>query len=143
VGLLLLLKTFQRLGNFVCYAEIPAPIIAQITHCAGYPDVPEGLAAYDASTARDRHMALVRNFVGVTAYGSAALKVIVNASLKASRSQDDLPAAIALCFHRWVWLLFLLAASLPDQLKPATRKQSRFRSHRGLFHTCSVWILLG
>jgi len=27
--------------------------------------------------------------------------------------------------------------------RPATRKQSRFRSHRGLFHTYSVWILLG
>jgi hypothetical protein len=52
-------------------------------------------------------------------------------------------AAIALSFHWWVWLLFLLAASLPDQLEPATRKQSRFRSHRGLFHTYSVSILLG
>ena len=55
----------------------------------------------------------------------------------------NLSAAIALSFHWWVWLLFLLAASLPDQLEPATRKQSRFRSHRGLFHTYSVWILLG
>jgi len=55
----------------------------------------------------------------------------------------NLSAAIALSFHWWVWLLFLLAASLPDQLEPATRKQSRFRSHRGLFHTYSAWILLG
>jgi hypothetical protein len=55
----------------------------------------------------------------------------------------NLSAGIALSFHWWVWLLFLLAASLPDQLEPATRRQSRFRSHRGLFHTYSVWILLG
>lgn len=55
----------------------------------------------------------------------------------------NLSAAIALSFHWWVWLLFLLAASLPDQLEPATPQQSRFRSHRGLFHTYSVWILLG
>jgi LexA-binding, inner membrane-associated putative hydrolase len=55
----------------------------------------------------------------------------------------NLSAAIALSFHWWVWLLFLLAASLPDQLEPATRERSRFRSHRGLFHTYSVWILLG
>ncbi len=55
----------------------------------------------------------------------------------------NLSAAIALSFHWWVWLLFLLAASLPDQLEPATRRQSRFRSHRGLFHTYSVWIVLG
>jgi hypothetical protein len=51
--------------------------------------------------------------------------------------------SIALSFHWWVWLLFLLAASLPDQLEPATPKQSHFRSHRGLFHTYSVWIVLG
>ena len=43
----------------------------------------------------------------------------------------NLSAGIALSFHWWVWLLFLLAASLPDQLEPATRRQSRFRSHRG------------
>ena len=55
----------------------------------------------------------------------------------------NLSAAIALSFHWWVWLLFLLAASLPDLLEPATRRQSRFRSHRGLFHTYSVWIVLG
>jgi len=55
----------------------------------------------------------------------------------------NLSAAIALSFHWWVWLLFFLAASLPDQLEPATRKRSRFRSHRRLFHTYSVWILLG
>jgi hypothetical protein len=55
----------------------------------------------------------------------------------------NLSAAIALSFHWWVWLLFLLAASLPDRLEPPMRKRSRVRSHRGLFHTYSVWILLG
>jgi len=55
----------------------------------------------------------------------------------------NLSAALALSFHWWVWLLFFLAASLPDQLEPAVRNRSRFRSHRGLFHTYSVWILLG
>jgi hypothetical protein len=55
----------------------------------------------------------------------------------------NLSAAVALSFHWWVWLLFLLAAGLPDQLEPARRRQSRFRSHRGLFHTYSVWLILG
>ena len=55
----------------------------------------------------------------------------------------NLSAAIALSFHWWVWLLFFLAASLPDQLEPATSERSRFRSHRGFFHTYAVWILLG
>jgi hypothetical protein len=55
----------------------------------------------------------------------------------------NLSAAVALTFHSWVWLLFLLAAGLPDQLEPARRTRARSRSHRGLFHTYSVWILLG
>src|ERR1700745_3028131 len=52
-------------------------------------------------------------------------------------------SGIALSFHWWVWLLFLLASSLPYQLEPATRRQSHFRSRQGLFHTYSVWIFLG
>jgi hypothetical protein len=48
------------------------------------------MVAYDASTARDRHMALVRASIGVTAYGSAARKIIVEASLEAARTRDDL-----------------------------------------------------
>jgi TnpA family transposase len=94
VGLLLLLKTFQRLGYFVRYVDIPAAIISHIARSAGYQDVPEGLESYDASTARGRHMMLVRNFVGVTAYGYAARKVVVDASLRAARTREDLPDII-------------------------------------------------
>jgi hypothetical protein len=39
-------------------------------------------------------MTLVRNFVGVTAYGYAARKVVVDASLQAVRTRDDLPDII-------------------------------------------------
>jgi Domain of unknown function (DUF4158) len=94
VGLLLLLKTFQRLGHFIRYIDIPAAIISHIARSAGYQDVPEGLESYDASTARGRHMMLVRNFVGVTAYGYAARKVVVDASLRAARTREDLPDII-------------------------------------------------
>ena len=76
-SLVLLLKTFQRLGYFVPYAEIPSLIVSHIARCAGYSGVPEGMVASDASTARDRHMALVRAFIGVTAYGHAACQILV------------------------------------------------------------------
>jgi hypothetical protein len=33
-GLLLLMKTFQRLGYFAAYADIPAPIVRHILRCA-------------------------------------------------------------------------------------------------------------
>jgi hypothetical protein len=95
VGLLLLLKTFQRLGYFVRYIDIPAAIISHIARRAGYQDVPEGLNSYDVSTSRGGHMTLMRNFVGVTAYGYAARKVVVDASLRAARTREDLPDIMA------------------------------------------------
>lgn len=60
VGLLVLLKTFQRLGYFVTILEIPRRIAAHITLCAGLSAVPEGLETYDASHSRSRHLSLVR-----------------------------------------------------------------------------------
>ena len=94
VGLVLLLKTFQRLGYFVRYAEIPSLIVSRIARCAGYSMVLEGMVTYDASTAHDHHIALVRAFIGTTAYGHAARQIIVEASLKAARTRDDLAAII-------------------------------------------------
>jgi hypothetical protein len=41
VGLLLLLKSFQRLGDFVELEEIPPPIVLHVSQkCAGYSVVP-------------------------------------------------------------------------------------------------------
>jgi hypothetical protein len=102
VGLLLLLKTFQRLGYFVPYAEVPPSIVAHIARCADCTGVPAGMAAYDASTARDRRMALVRAFVGVTAYGPAARKIVVEASLEAARTHDDLADIINVALEELV-----------------------------------------
>ncbi len=93
IGLLLLLKTFQRLGYFVLYTEIPAVVVNHIAHCAGFPEIsqsPELLHAYDLGTARDRHMALVREYLGVTAYGKEARTLIIHTCLDAARTREDL-----------------------------------------------------
>jgi hypothetical protein len=93
-GLLLLLKTFQRLGYFAACAEIPAPIIRHVFRCAALAELPEQLQVYDASTARDRHTALIREFLGVTAYGPVAREVVVETCMQAARTRDDLPDLI-------------------------------------------------
>lgn len=46
VGLLALLKTFQRLGYFVSLPEVPRPILEHVAQCAGYGSLPEGLFRY-------------------------------------------------------------------------------------------------
>jgi Domain of unknown function (DUF4158) len=90
VGLLVLLKTFQRLGYFVMLEEVPKPILRHIAQCAGFDVVPDGLAAYDASSVRRRHMALVRDYVGVSSWSEAAQTVMTGACREAARTRDDL-----------------------------------------------------
>jgi hypothetical protein len=68
--------------------EIPAPIVRHIFRCAALVELPEQLQAYDASTARDRHITLIREFLGVTAYGPAARKVLLETCLQAARTRD-------------------------------------------------------
>jgi Domain of unknown function (DUF4158) len=109
-GLLLLLKTFQRLGYFALCAEIPAPIIRHIFRCAGLVELPEQLQAYDASTARDRHTTLIREFLGVTAYGPAAREVVVETCLQAARTRDDLPDLINMAIEELIRQRFELPA---------------------------------
>ena len=86
VGLLLLLKTFQRLGYFPKLREVPTPLWHHCAEWAGAGGVPGGLLRYDSSSVRRRHMPLVREFVGVTAWGTAAQQVMVMACRSGART---------------------------------------------------------
>ena len=90
VGLLTLLKTFQRLGYFVKLADIPRSVIRKIAQAAGYDGIPEALDRYDETTVRVRHMALVRAWIGVSAFDRAAFKIVVKSCVEASRVREDL-----------------------------------------------------
>jgi Domain of unknown function (DUF4158) len=54
LALLVLLKTFQRLGYFVQVAEIPPAIVAHVAAAAGLADAVAELATYDRTTYRTR-----------------------------------------------------------------------------------------
>jgi hypothetical protein len=110
VGLLLMVKTFQCLGYFVRLEAIPASIIRHISKAAGYKDTPAGLAAYDASTARNRHMVMVRSWLGVTPFGREARHVMVEASVRASRVREDLADIINTAIEELVHQKFELPA---------------------------------
>jgi hypothetical protein len=56
-----------------------------VFRCAALAELPEQLQVYDASTARDRHTALIREFLGVTPYGPAAREVVVETCMQAAR----------------------------------------------------------
>jgi len=110
VGLLVLLKTFQRLGYFVMTNEVPKPILQHVAHCAGYDAVPDGFDAYDAGSVRRRHLALVRDFVGVSGWGEASQKVMVDACREAARTRDDLADIITVALEDLVRNRYELSA---------------------------------
>jgi hypothetical protein len=90
VGLLVLLKTFQRLGYFMKLVDVPDSVVRQVAQAAGYDVVPQGLDDYDRGTLRVRHMALVRSWMEVSAFDREALRIIVKACVEASRVREDL-----------------------------------------------------
>ena len=90
VGLLAQLKTFQRLGYFVLLSEIPLPVLEHVALSAGYSTVPEDLTRYGVSSARRRHMLLIRGYVGVKEWGHEAELAMQQASQDAARTLEDL-----------------------------------------------------
>jgi hypothetical protein len=110
VGLLVLLKTFQRLGYFVSLSEVPLSIIEHVTQCAGYGSVPEELFRYGASSARRRHMLLIRDYVGVKAWGEEAQQSMERASQDAARTLEDLADIINVALEQLVRQRFELPA---------------------------------
>lgn len=71
LGLLVQLKTTQRLGRFVKLSEIPKLIIVHIkTHCRSRATI-QDLNAYYASGSKDRHVKLIRRHLNINAYDAA------------------------------------------------------------------------
>src|SRR3954466_8845293 len=70
LALLVLLKTFQRLGYFIPLGQVPTPVVEHVAiHVPGLASPGAALAGYETSTYRSRLTGLVRDFVGVSAFG--------------------------------------------------------------------------
>jgi TnpA family transposase len=102
IGLLVLLKTFQRLGYFVMVNEVPKLILQHVAQCAGYDAVPDGLDSYDTSSVRRRHLALVRDYVGVSAWCEMSQKIMSDACMEAAGTRDDLADIINIALEHLV-----------------------------------------
>jgi hypothetical protein len=68
LALLVLLKSFQRLGYFAKLADVPAAVVAHVAAAAGLDAVIHEVGGYDDTTYRFRLSALVRGFLGVAGY---------------------------------------------------------------------------
>jgi TnpA family transposase len=110
VGLLALLKTFQLLGYFVPLSEVPDPILQYVAHHAGCAGIPPDLKRYDSTSARRRHMLLVRDYLGVKAWGSDAQAAMQQASRQAACTLEDLADIINFTLEELVRQRFELPA---------------------------------
>src|SRR3954462_2457410 len=90
LALLVLLKTFQRLGYFAGLADMPAAIVTHIAASVGLDSAVHEIGGYDDTTYRVRLAALVRDFVGVAGYDREARGIAVRACIAAARTRDDL-----------------------------------------------------
>lgn len=88
LGLLILLKTFQRLGYFPTVANLPSRLIEHISARAELDVTGEALLQYERSGTRWRHMALIRDHLGVNAFSEGGHRVMVGALLEAAQSKD-------------------------------------------------------
>jgi hypothetical protein len=57
-------------------SDVPLLILEHLAQCAGYGAVREDLIRYGESSVRRRHMLLVRDYVGVKAWGEEALQAM-------------------------------------------------------------------
>lgn len=102
VALLVLLKTFQRLGYFPLFAAVPLPIIKHIAAAAECPEVGEEIRAYDTSSYRIRQLNRVRIFMNISAFDDAARRIVVEAGVTAARTRDDLADIINIAIEELI-----------------------------------------
>jgi TnpA family transposase len=110
VGLLALLKTFQRLGYFLPFAQIPRRILTHVSTGLGFVSFPADLEPYDIPSTLYRHQSLIRDYLGVTVYGPAARRAALTAGMEAARTKEDLADIINVMIEALVHQRFELPA---------------------------------
>ncbi len=102
LGFLVKLKTFQRLGYFVSSDTVPKTIVKHIIKCVQLSLSPDSLTSYETSKTRKRHIALIRDYLGIKSYGASARKIVVTSMSQAARTKNDLADIINVAIEELV-----------------------------------------
>ncbi len=95
LGLMVQLKTTQRLGRFASLGEIPKVIIAHIKNQCRSRVTFKDLQSYYSSGAKDRHVKLIRRHLNIKAYDAAKTSELAQAwALEAATTKEELPDII-------------------------------------------------
>jgi hypothetical protein len=90
VGFLVLLKTFQRLGHFIPAHKVPRPIAEHISLIYGVHYQAMEWEAYDGSWARHRHIARIREYLGVKKFDETAHSILSATARQSALLREDL-----------------------------------------------------
>jgi hypothetical protein len=94
VGLVVVLKTFHRLGYFPPVAQIARRGMAPSSAGLGLMGLPPDVDPYDAPATGSRPHPLIRDYGGVPAYGPVARRAARSAGLDAAQTKEDLAEII-------------------------------------------------
>lgn len=90
LGLLLLLKSFQRLGYFPQLRDIPQPVVEHIASSVKIGKDNGTLDDYDTYGYRYRHIPLILSHLGVLPFSSGGRRVLIRSLAEAGQTKDAL-----------------------------------------------------
>ncbi|MBC7500074.1 MAG: DUF4158 domain-containing protein [Herminiimonas sp.] len=89
LGFALLLKTYQRLGNFVTSFQVRGSIVEHTAAVIGASCEQDYLRSFDASQARRTHLSVIRQFLSVKAFSEPGKLLLQQALADAALTKDD------------------------------------------------------
>ena len=88
LGLIVLLKLFQRLGYFPEFKNIPFQIIEYIGVVSGFNNIKGNIKIYSKMKSRKIHMSIIRNYLNVKAYRNGGKNFMIESMIRASKVKD-------------------------------------------------------
>jgi len=88
LGLLVLLKAFQRVGYFPMLQQIPQRVIHHIATSASLEDIVEHLESYEKVGSRKKHLPKIRAFLSIKGFSHGGLNVMNEALTEACQTKD-------------------------------------------------------
>ena len=98
---LILLKTFKGLKYFVRLKQVPKRIIDHIVRHLGCESIPD-LSKFDGSKTRFRHIARIRSYLNMIAFGEESIAMIESAIANACQVRGDLADIINVAIEELV-----------------------------------------
>ncbi len=96
LGLAVLLKTFQHLGYFVKFVEIPKQIVAHITFSLKITSPVGSMKKYEKQSTRQKHLNLIREYLKVKPYADNGHSSLTDSLRQAAATREDLSDIITI-----------------------------------------------